>query len=83
MHLVFIQIKTQIVITYSLLTQNPSGIEFTKLILPWAIQMSMVIIKNDMRMIQSMARLWKYGETNQVLMRKLNMKMEGENKCML
>ena len=77
MKLVCIHIKTQMVTTYYLSATNPSEIEFNRLIASWVIQMIMGIIKNSMCMIQSVMILGKYGESNQVLIRSLNLNMEG------
>ena len=83
MHFVFIQIKIQMVTTYYFSMQNTIGIEFNMIVVSWVIQMRMCIIQNAMCMLQSVMRLGKYGDINQVLMRILNLNMEGENKFML
>ena len=70
--------KTHMVTTYYLSTQNPSGIKLNRIIASWVIQMSTVIIKNSMSMIQRLVSLGKYGESSRVLMRILNLNMEGE-----
>ena len=71
------------VTTYSFSMQNPSRIELNRIIASWAIQMRMGIIQNAMCMIQSVMRLGNYGESNKVLMRILNMNMEGEKEFMI
>ena len=83
MRFVFIQIKTQMVATYSFSAKNPSGVEFNRLISYWVIKMKIGIIQNTMRMIKIVMRIENYGESNQVLTRRLYLSMEGEKQFML